>query len=334
MDKSVFSKDVIDVLRGHLRSRLSPAKRPILIFSCGGCESDHAARRRLQEFVATDENDVFRNVFFLKAENLANDPAMNELDLLAQEAILVDIADWLVIFAESVGTFCELGAFASLPHSVSITSVVVDKSHQHDDSFLIRGPVRVIDKCRAPLSQVFFSDLDCPMLNGDFSEIVNNIREYVKDNEAFWVNKGRKTLNSKQRSIHVGPLAHELLDLVTLFGPINEADLMELYCEIKHFDRKAIRIVSTVLSADMRSKTKIEPTHLLVTLRAMNLIGAREDPFLERPLYYSKIRLEDYFMFKETDESDFANMRALVLLKRRKRGREFEKDLYRRFDSN
>ena len=347
MNKQIFSESVISILKKHHRENRNRDRRPIFIFSCGGREDKHVARRMLKEFVERDREDLFRNVFFLKAENLANDPRMSSLDLLSQEAILADIADWLIIFAESVGTFCELGAFASLPHSVTITSVVVDKKHCKDDSFLMLGPVRVIEECQAPLSRLYCSDLKCPMANADFASTVNSIRKQVLDNEAYKLNQRRKNLNpiivknndrgeaeGERKVISVGSLAHELLDLIRLFGPISESDIWNLYCEIKDIKLETPPIVSFILQQDMKSEITIKPAQLLAVLCSMDLVGEQKDPFSKKPMYYSKIQLEDYFMFKETDKSDFADMRAAVLLKRRKRGWEFEKNLYKRFDTD
>lgn len=332
MDKVLLSNDVVSILRRHLRSRRNPKKRPIFIFSCGGREDRHPARRMLQDFVTRSDDESFRNVFFLKAENLALDPRMEGLNLLAQEAILADVADWLVIFAESVGTFCELGAFASLPHSASITSVVVEKSHQHDNSFLIKGPVTVIKETPSVLSRVFYSNLDCPMANRLFAETVNDIRKRVEENEGRNINKDRKKLNTQEDKINIGSLAHEMLDLITLFGPIDAPSLLSLYCTVKNFDPRKVRIFSAVLQQDMDSDKRIGFDQLLAVLTSMNLIGSQWNEENGIEFFYSKIRLEDFFMFKGTDECDFANMRARVVLKRRKQGRGFEKSLYRRFD--
>ena len=116
MDNLLLKPHVIDVLRRHLRRNRRYGEQPIFIFSCGGKEEDHPARGILKQYVEKNQGILFRNVFLLRAEDIASEPQMAEFDLLTQEAIVSDIADWLIIFAESVGSFCELGAFAAMPH--------------------------------------------------------------------------------------------------------------------------------------------------------------------------------------------------------------------------
>ena len=131
--------------------------------------------------------------------------------------------------------------------------------------------------------------------------------------------------------MYVGSFAHELLDLVALFGPLSEKGLIELYCRLKGFNSKRIRIVSKILEADMRKLKVIAASQVLAAMEATGMLGRIGD----RPgsgLYYSKVSLKNYFMFKNTMDDDFRNARAQVLLSRRCRGRANETNLYRRFD--
>ena len=68
-------------------------------------------------------------------------------------------------------------------------------------------------------------------------------------------------------------------------------------------------------------------------MHATNLIGVIPESG-EGPIsYYSKVNLDGYFMFRQTDSSDFNDMRARVLLSRRGRGRRHDENLYQRFNS-
>lgn len=331
MDRNIFNDDVINVLKRHSADHRNRQKRPILVFSCGGDAKDHVSRDRLRRYVQANDT-VLDNVYFMSAENIAKESAMYEFDLLAQEAIIADMADWLVLFAESVGSYCELGAFAALPHTVSIMSVVVDKRYKNSTGFLLNGPVKVVENCKAPLSDVFYSDLECPMENAEFESTVLNIRDLVEKNEKFPTNKGRKTINHSPDTITVGSFAHELLDLIVLFQPISEEDLLTLYSEVKGFEKAKLKLFSRVLSFDMKKEYVISIGQVLAAMRATELIGVVDNHALKQPHYYSKVRLNDYFMFRRTQEDDFRLMRAKVLLSRKGRRQEGAKSLYRRFD--
>ena len=329
VDKRIFTDEVVAALKRHLRRKRSTENRPILVFSCGGEEKSHSSRKMLQAYVECNESSCLRNVFFMKAENIAGDPSMQDFDLLTQEALVADIADWLIIFAESVGSFCELGSFAVLPHAAEITSVVVDKKRRHDSSFLMNGPVRVIEQNKSPLANVFFANLKCPMENTEFTLFVNCVREKV--NEAEQGDVIRKPINLLASSVFVGSFAHELLDLLALFGPLSANEVVDLYCAIKGFKKSEIKLVSKILEADMRKPKPIRVDHVLAAMLATGMLGQIKD--IEGScLYYSKIPLDSYFMFRETSSKDFKSTRSQVLLSRRNRGRCYEKNLYQRFD--
>ena len=355
MDDLVVNQNVIDVLCRHHAIKRDNDSRPIIIFSCGGEDKYHPARNQLREYVERNKNRRLQNIFFLKAETIAQEDAFSDLDLLTKEALFADIADWLVIFAESVGTFCELGAFAALPHSVSITSVVVDQQYKNSSSFLLNGPVKVIESCNAELSKVFYSDLNCPLMNKDFEKTLLNIRNLVKENENFYLNRRRKiitksvqkpnsepskkytkdkTKSNSRTDIQVGSFAHEMLDLIALFQPIDESSLVSLYLKVKGIENVAkLRLVSQTLSNDMKKTTVIKPAHVLAIMHSTGMIGKLECDQSSESLYYSKVKLVNYFMFRRTDEKDFNEMRASVLLKRRRRSRNYAENFYCRFDA-
>ena len=103
----------------------------------------------------------------------------SRLNLLQQEAMLADISDWILIFAESCGSFCELGAFSALPHAAWITSVAVGKQYKGSRSFLIDGPVEEIATGDSSLNKVFYLDLNNPMSSPDLCRFVSELRPLI-----------------------------------------------------------------------------------------------------------------------------------------------------------
>lgn len=292
LDKTIYKEDDIQVLRNHAAKKRKQTERPILVFLCGGDERYHSSRSQIRKYIENSSNSDLNNVFFLSAENIAKSYEMSQFDLLRQEAIISDISDWLLIIAESVGSFCELGAFSSLPHSVSITAVIVDRKYKKSNSFLMKGPVRVIDESDAPLSQVFYSNLDCPMADCRFASFIHNIRQEVRASDLYFKNKGRKSINLDANDIKVGSFAHEMLDLITLFEPIGMQELIELYCRIKCFSQQKIRITSTTLYEDMRTEGTIKPQQVLEAMLASGLISKKVVDGIV--LFYSKVHLTSF----------------------------------------
>ena len=108
-------------------------------------------------------------------------------------------------------------------------------------------------------------------------------------------------------------------------------EVVDLYCAIKGFKKSEIKLVSKILEADMRKPKPIRVDHVLAAMLATGMLGQIKD--IEGScLYYSKIPLDSYFMFRETSSKDFKSTRSQVLLSRRNRGRCYEKNLYQRFD--
>ena len=325
MNGKYYSNYVIGTLRRQMRAhRRNLERRPLFVFSCGGAEDaspPHPARGNLEAFIARSKSPALDNVFCLKAEAIAANRVFDKMDLLTQEAIIADVADWLIIFAESVGSFCELGAFASLPHVQSITSVAVDSRHKGAKSFLIDGPVEVIKRASSPLSKVFYLDLDCPLASAEFTGFVSSIRVAVKDGERLKDNRGRKRLNDSQGFINIGSLVHELLDLVFLMSPINERDLIELYCILKGFDGAGLRIRSRVLTLDMNKGDSVilrtdQAVSFMIASGMVESSGGRDG---ER-LLTSSFLLHDYFMFKSDRSGELEEIRKRVALDKRRDG--------------
>ena len=221
-----------------------------------------------------------------------------------------------------------------MPHSAAIASVVVDRKYEGGDSFLLKGPARVIADCGAPFSKVYYSDLNCPLANERFTRKLNDVRTQVKLSEEFPSNKGRKMINRKQSEVLVGSFALEALDLIDILGPLDEQTLVALYCKIKGFTKRGFRLVSRTMR-DMRpeDEARVEVGQVLAMMHATNLIGAIPESDEGSVSYYSKVNLDGYFMFRQTDGSDFNDMRARVLLSRRGRGRRHDENLYQRFNS-
>lgn len=171
-----ISKTDLNILRNHLRVYRDVNKLPLFIFPCGGDQSLHSSRRFFRAYVSNNHTEALKNVFCLTAEDVAAEMDGSRLNLLQQEAMLADISDWILIFAESCGSFCELGAFSALPHAAWITSVAVGKQYKGSRSFLIDGPVEEIATGDSSLNKVFYLDLNNPMSSPDLCRFVSELR--------------------------------------------------------------------------------------------------------------------------------------------------------------
>jgi len=344
MDMRVYTEDVLEVLKGHLAKKAFSMRRPLFVFLCGGASEKYHSREMVADFVSRHSESETKNVFCVTAENIAAMNVFQGMDLLLQEALIADVSDCILLFCESPGSFCELGAFTALPTVRSILSVAVDKRYRGSgaEGFLAKGPVADLEKASplSPWTNVFYVDPLCPVTTPDLTRYLLAFRSTVQS-ERRKVSQ-RKPINSvaKGRDIYevnVGSFVLELLDLVNVLSPICGRDLEEVYCRIKGSSRDKLRVLSPTIEDNFRQYDyRIGYESVLLFMRAMKMVRATERRGAEEDILSASfaplIRLEDSFMFKGANDPDFKRMIAQVLLRKRKMGVVGAKDVYRRYD--
>lgn len=328
MDHLPLFTHEIEVLRKHMRTNRDLDRRPLFIFPCGGDEGKYVSRKRFREYVAAGRSGNLHDVYCLTAEDIAKSKALKGLNLLQQEAILADISDWIIIFAESPGSFCELGAFSALPHAAAVTSVAIDRRYASDHSFVNDGPVKELRDSKSVLSKAFSIPHDNPFADARFARFVFDIRSHVKASERVGLGRQRKTINSKdEEMVRIGPLVHELLDLLQILGPSTDEELRTCYCEVKQYDpAKLEKVSSVVLTRDMQvgDMANVSYESVLAMMLATGLVKRNSEDRLQ-----SRVHLSSFFMFKETSDRDFADACASIKL-RKVRGKVV-KGVYKRY---
>ena len=322
----IYPEDVRE-LKSFIRERRDLGNRPIYIFPCGGDEKEHVSRKHLRGYLKRAKSPSLHNVICLTAEDVATRNELADLSLVQQEAILADICDWILIFAESVGSICELGIFSSLPHALRVTSVVIDERYKDEKSFMADGPVREIEKSGKLLNQVFYANFDCVFSNPKLEAFINDLRDHIKNDGG-----ERRKYNDDVSNLNVGSLVHELMDLLQIVGPITSADLLNLYCELKGFTAKSkMRISSPTLQADMKSTVSISFEQVISIMDAVGIIRQQKrarDRARDKLNLTPAVHLESYFMFKSTDSREFARIRSRILLRKRRKGIWGGKNVY------
>lgn len=130
-----------DEVRQRLTRKLFRLKRlrPIIFF-CGGKGS--ARRDRLNEYLRK-----YRDWLSFYADEVFQvlteaEPDANALKI---ESELAELADAIIVIAESPGTFAELGAFALSDALRAKLLPIVDSRYKKEPSFLRVGPIRWVD---------------------------------------------------------------------------------------------------------------------------------------------------------------------------------------------
>ncbi len=113
------------------------------VFLCGGAStkgnisSRDVIRKKL-------ENNKYIRILYpedLFIDMMNRQPSYNLLQL---EKLLADNVDYICIVCESVGSYVELGAFASIEEIVGKVIALVKTKYKNDDSFIMLGPIKYI----------------------------------------------------------------------------------------------------------------------------------------------------------------------------------------------
>ncbi|MBZ5523197.1 MAG: retron St85 family effector protein [Acidobacteriia bacterium] len=148
------------------------------IFVCGGGLETSFRKRfidwaehNLPKFICLKAEDAFKDSFAGEGRTFVN--------FANFESVIADIADCVLIFPESEGSFAETGFFAKSEVGKK-TLVVNPLSHQTDESFLNRGPIDTINRISF-LQPAIHIDSDGPSIN--FAPIGERLKARVKSPE-------------------------------------------------------------------------------------------------------------------------------------------------------
>lgn len=166
------------------------------------------------------------------SEQLWEDGFDSKIDLLTFEEFLAEVSDAIILFVESPGSFCELGAFAYADSLFSDKMIIVlDESYHNSRSFIATGPVL---KASDNGSKIVYAEIkDGALLASvELRSAVIDLTNALKNK----VSSINKRVINKNINVHIGAFIPEILEIIKLAQPILSADLIQLYKDIKGFD--------------------------------------------------------------------------------------------------
>lgn len=244
----LYPKKLLDHTKSVLRKQKSRTNNeiPKFIFLCGkkSNNSEQDNRNQIKKFYESSNN-----VFVLFAEELWKNL---DIDLLSFEQIISHTSDCTLLFLESFGTATELGAFTSEELLLDKLFVYADKNFSKDDSFINNGPLKKLKSKTKNISVVY----------DNINSIFGNYILLDKLNSLINMNK-TCIINQNSKSVDFGSYCIEILDIISMFGPIHRSDIIELYKYIKGFGS---------FSFSFRKGIKIPANYALDLLMHCNLI--------------------------------------------------------------
>ncbi len=234
MNSRVYSDEILENMKDHIAKN---SKRfityPKFVFLCGSAfhsteEYERSNRGIIEKFLTKGQEDIR----IVLSEKLWEDSFNSSIDLLTFEDFLAEVSDCIVLFVESPGSYCELGAFAYANQLFSKKLIIViDEKYKNDKSFILTGPTA---KAKNNGAIVAFAPLENNALLSS-AELRKAIEERVKDFSSKNAIINKRTSNDYENRITLNSFIIELLELIRIAQPIRRKDLLDLYKEIKGF---------------------------------------------------------------------------------------------------
>lgn len=221
-------------MKSHLdKSAYKFITYPKFVFLCGRTyksneDYEESNRGIIARYLQTKAKDVH----IVLSERLWEEGFDSNIDLLTFEEFLAEVSDFIILFVESAGTFCELGAFACADKLFSAKLVIVnDEKHKNEKSFINTGPTA---KAKRDGSKVIYASL-----NGSALLSSSEIREMIAEKTNEFASKSsltnKRKINKDENRILIDTFILEILEIIKLAQPIDRKDLLDLYKAIKGF---------------------------------------------------------------------------------------------------
>lgn len=269
---------------------------PVFLFLCGkefdvGSQENSTSNRVLvKNFYKNIGRD---DVFCIFAEDLWSNQVIPNLDLLSFEDFLAELSDYIVLFIESFGTACELGAFAMRDELLKKLIVLEFEEFKGVESFINDGPVKKVLNNHS--SNVFYVQEQAIFSNSDLYDLLISLGK-----------KKKAVINTKEQSVKLNSFLIEIIELISLLGPINSKDLVNMYKEIKGFN--SFNFSLEQVNNKERKGSKVNVQNILNLLCMAGIIKNINNYYSLEKKHFSYIK----FMFELTNE-EFYSIRATLL---------------------
>ncbi|MEL7571282.1 MAG: retron St85 family effector protein, partial [Eubacteriaceae bacterium] len=167
------------------------------------------------------------------SEQIWEDGFDNSIDLLTFEEFLAEVSDSIILFVESPGSFCELGAFAYADTLFSDKLIIVmDECHRNSRSFISTGPVL---KAKSDGSKIAYAQIENGALLSSH-ELRTEIVSLIDAIRAKQAQVNKRMVNDDGRKVYISSFIVEFLELLRITQPIAATDLLKLYKLVKGFE--------------------------------------------------------------------------------------------------
>jgi len=268
----IYSPEILKEVGEHISTEnYKYVYSPKFIFLCGkgydynnSNTYDSTNRGVIQRYIESKDSTVR----IVLAERLWENGQLNEIDLLTFEEFLAEVSDNVILFVESMGSACELGAFTfSNEHLLRKLVIVMDEEYRDGSSFINNGPIAKANKYNVP---VLYSDLKGPLLGSkELTDEIDDLTQKLKCK-----NNNNRYMPNKTNKVKISSFIVEMLEIVRLFQPIKKEDLLFVYKSLKGFGN-----FDFVKKDETEFNTKIETRYVFKLLEDMDILTSNENGF-------------------------------------------------------
>lgn len=224
---------MIESMRSHLDNTAARfITYPKFVFLCGAAylpsTYENTNRGITGKYLRRKTDDLY----IVLSEELWEESFNSNIDLLTFEEFLAEISDSIILFVESPGSFCELGAFAYAEKLFSDKLIIViNEKYKEDKSFIITGPTA---KALKDGAKVIYAPLEGTGLLSSY-ELRSTLDERIQRFKSKNAVQNKRTPNQDENHILVNSFVLELLELIKILQPISRRDLIDIYKDVKEF---------------------------------------------------------------------------------------------------
>lgn len=295
----IYGSSLLNEIKNHVRTSASSdigLQLFKLVFLCGKKYSDSCNRSKVVRFLEKHRQDI-------KCINVENmEKFLEEMDLLTFEEFIAALCDLIILFPESYGSVCELGAFSARDNLLKKLIVINDRSHMNTKSFITLGPIKRIREYNE--KSVIYTDKDAIFLNPDLHNYLINCVPEQKSCKP----------NLKHNAISLDAYMYEVIDIINLFGPVTSKQISSLYKWLKGFN-DGYSFFDQNMDGALLAK-KINPRHVLEVLELLGYIE-RVEPKLDYYILSSTSKKVVGFMFS-LNEKKYQSLRAHIVARKYK----------------
>jgi len=307
MNSHIYSEKMLNSMKSHLDNSVSRfITYPKFVFLCGAaydkCEYENSNRGITDKYLRRKSGDVF----IVLSEKLWENSFNSNIDLLTFEEFLAEVSDSIILFVESPGSFCELGAFAYAEKLFSDKLIIIiDEKYKGDTSFIITGPTA---KASKDGSKVIYAPLDGNGLLSSF-DLRSALDEKIQDFKSKNSPRNKRSPNQNENRILVNSFILELLELINILQPISSRDLIDIYKAVKGFSA-----FSFVKKDGTPFHNEIKIDYIIKLLETVELIGIKDG------LITSRQAKSQSLMFNYSRKTENQERNKLLCRKYRYRG--------------